>query len=235
MSPIKEYTNWNIRKSDIEKKVPIHKRYYFICEGRNTEKWYFKKLIDRRKELSISDNIELVFLEKTGTDENVSNPKSLLKLAKKQKASNKYNPQIEQIIIIFDADIYKDNKEEYQKLIKNAKGFKLGVTYPSFELFLLLHNENAVDKLIKPHKKEIIENEWVNGGSVSRKRYVHKLFTDNYKINPKTNDRVGDLVNYLDIAIAQENKINSNIDNAVGVITSNIGHIIKSIIKDKGN
>ena len=49
MAPIRSYTNWNSRASDeIEQQEPFRK-YFFICEGLNTETWYFKKLIDIRK------------------------------------------------------------------------------------------------------------------------------------------------------------------------------------------
>lgn len=51
--PVHAYTNWNKRESDHEEQVEPFRKYFFICEGANTETFYFKKLIDLRKELGI--------------------------------------------------------------------------------------------------------------------------------------------------------------------------------------
>ena len=52
--PVHTYTNWNSRPSDREEQVEPYRKYYFICEGANTETSYFEKLIDLRKDLRIS-------------------------------------------------------------------------------------------------------------------------------------------------------------------------------------
>lgn len=51
--PVHTYTNWNSRPSDREEQVEPYRKYYFICEGANTETFYFEKLIDLRKDLGI--------------------------------------------------------------------------------------------------------------------------------------------------------------------------------------
>ena len=48
--PVHTYTNWNSRPSDREEQVEPYRKYYFICEGANTETFYFEKLIDLRKD-----------------------------------------------------------------------------------------------------------------------------------------------------------------------------------------
>ncbi|WP_462416505.1 hypothetical protein [Eubacterium ramulus] len=53
MAPVRSYTNWNSRTTDEEEQIEPYRKYFFICEGANTETWYFKKLIDIRKELNI--------------------------------------------------------------------------------------------------------------------------------------------------------------------------------------
>lgn len=65
-------------------------KYFFICEGSNTEVWYFRKLIDLRKTLGIHPLIDIRLMEKNGKDETVSNPKALIEFAEIQKkvASN---------------------------------------------------------------------------------------------------------------------------------------------------
>ena len=64
MPPIRNYSNWNRRPSDAQDQIDPYRRYFFICEGANTETWYFKRLIDLRKELDIHPLIDLCLLEK---------------------------------------------------------------------------------------------------------------------------------------------------------------------------
>ena len=49
--PVHTYTNWNSRPSDHEEQVEPYRKYFFICEGANTETFYFRRLIDLRKQL----------------------------------------------------------------------------------------------------------------------------------------------------------------------------------------
>ena len=70
LAPVRSYTNWNSRTTDEEEQIEPYRKYFFICEGANTETWYFKKLIDIRKELNIHPLIDIRLLEKqreTGT------------------------------------------------------------------------------------------------------------------------------------------------------------------------
>ena len=49
-------------------KIEPYKKFFFICEGANTEVFYFKKLIDLRKQLGIHALIDLRLLEKIEED-----------------------------------------------------------------------------------------------------------------------------------------------------------------------
>ncbi|MEG2544090.1 MAG: RloB domain-containing protein, partial [Longicatena sp.] len=68
----------------IEKVEPL-RRYFILCEGANTERFYFKKVIELKTTLGIHSLIEIVFMSKTDNDYNLSNPKQLVKLAKKER------------------------------------------------------------------------------------------------------------------------------------------------------
>ena len=57
--PVRTYTNWNRRSLDFEEQIEPLRKYYFICEGANTETFYFKKLIDLRKDLGIHPMIDI--------------------------------------------------------------------------------------------------------------------------------------------------------------------------------
>ncbi len=78
MPPIHNYSSWNKRFTEETDPIEPYKKFFFICEGANTENWYFEKLIDLRKELGIHPMIELCLLERTGEDINNSAPKKLL-------------------------------------------------------------------------------------------------------------------------------------------------------------
>ena len=76
MPPIRTYSNWNTRASDNEAAIEPYRKYFFICEGKNTETWYFQKLIDLRKTLGIRPMIDIRLLEKTEEDADISYPKN---------------------------------------------------------------------------------------------------------------------------------------------------------------
>ena len=97
--PVHTYTNWNQRPSDQEEQIEPFRKYFFICEGANTETFYFKHLIDLRKELGIHPLIDIRLWEKTEEDKNISFAKRLVDFAEEQKM----NPDNG-----FDADIGHD-------------------------------------------------------------------------------------------------------------------------------
>lgn len=235
MSPTRSYTNWNIRSTNATAQIEPYRHYYFICEGRNTEKWYFEKLIDIRKELSIHADIELVYLEKTGKDENLSNPTQLIEFAGKQKTNGSisFDSKFDKMVVVFDADVFENIYTNYDDVIKKGSVNNiLGITNPSFELFLLLHYQDSVDDLIIPNQANIIANAWVGKGQ-SRKRYIEDLFRKKSGMRPKSNRSIGELAYDVQIAIEQEEKLNEDITVCKGKITSNIGKVIKSIMDDE--
>lgn len=230
MAPIRTYTNWNKRPTDVEEKVEPYRKYFFICEGKNTEVWYFKKLIDIRKSLGIHPLIDIRLMEKTGEDDSISNPKALIEFAEKQKkiTENDFDINHDKMIIVFDADIYKTKSEVYKSILELAGEENiLAVSNPSFELFLLLHYVNSVNDVIFPEKEQILENK-----KEGKRRYITKRFTDISGMNPKENAEIGDLAIHIDTAIEQEKLLNEDITNAIGVITCNIGKVIEDIRKD---
>lgn len=232
MAPLRQYTNWNKRDYDKEEKIEPYRKYYFICEGQNTEKYYFKRLIDLRKQLNISPFIDIIFLEKTGKDIGSSNPKSLIALADDFIKKNKYKFDVnfDKIILVFDLDIYENDNEEFQKIIydTNKKGYMLAVTNPSFELFLLLHKENSLNDIIIPNEQNIVKNEWV-GKNKNRKRFINDLFYKTFNFDPKSSDKVKAFVEDVAIAISQEQRINNDYTNSHNRLTSNIGKTIEKI------
>lgn len=85
MAPVRSYTNWNNRSTDQEEQREPYRKYFFICEGANTETWYFRKLIDIRKTLNIHPLIDIRLLEKTEKDRDISFPRKLIAFAESPK------------------------------------------------------------------------------------------------------------------------------------------------------
>ncbi len=231
MPPVRSYTNWNKRSVNQDKQIEPYRKYFFICEGANTETWYFRKLVDLRKYLNIHPLIDIRLLEKTEGDRDISYPKKLIAFAEEQKD----NPEIsfdkarDKMIIVFDADIFESKVQDYDEIVAmGEKNNILAVSNPAFELYLLLHFENAIENDILPNKEEIIKNE-----KIGRQTFIYKLLLNKTGINSKKNPQIGELAKNVDRAVLQEKKINQDIHKCKGMLTCNIGKIIGSIRNDQ--
>lgn len=232
MAPVKSYTNWNSRATDEEEQIEPYRKYFFICEGANTETWYFKKLIDIRKSLNIHPLIDIRLLEKTEEDKDISFPRKLIAFAESQKDNKEiaFDKERDKMIVVFDADIFETKVQDFDDVISEGeKNNILAVSNPAFELFLLLHFENSYEQEILPNQEKIIKNE-----KEGNQTFIYKLLLSKTGINSKKNSRIGELAEKVDIAIMQEKKMNENIHDCKGKITCNIGKIIESIRMDEG-
>lgn len=232
MAPVRSYTNWNSRKTDSEEQIEPYRKYFFICEGANTETWYFRKLIDIRRSLNIHPLIDIRLLEKTEEDKDISFPRKLIDFAESQKENSEimFDKERDKMIIVFDADIFEEKVLDYDEVIALGETDNiLAVSNPAFELFLLLHFEDAYTKDIKPNMEQIIKNK-----KDGNQTFIYKLLLARTGINSKRNSAIGELAKNVDVAIVQEKKINEDIHNCKGKITCNIGKIIESIRNDAG-
>ena len=125
MAPVRSYTNWNSRTTDEEEQIEPYRKYFFICEGANTETWYFKKLIDIRKELNIHPLIDIRLLEKTEGDRDISFPRRLIEFAENQKENPEiaFDKERDKMIVVFDGDIFEEKVLDYdaEQIIQNEK------------------------------------------------------------------------------------------------------------------
>ena len=146
--PVHTYTNWNSRPSDEIEQIEPFRKYFFICEGANTETFYFRRLIDLRKQLGIHPLIDIRLWEKTDEDRNLSFAKNLVAFAEKQKQNpeNEFDYERDKMVIVFDGDIFEEKVQGYEELIIQIENTDIaGVTNPGFELFLLLHIEGSYE------------------------------------------------------------------------------------------
>lgn len=232
--------SWLNRPSDSKPKIDPRKRYFFACEGQNTEVAYFQSLSDNRKQLGINANLELIVLERTGNEIGHTQPFQIVAGAIKKLNNTsryRYDPKIDVLIVVFDLDTCtsQDSINNIEELIKNNKNVKFALTFPCFELFLMIHDHTFYDLHIKPNEVKLIENEVIN-----RNRYISTKFKALFGFDPKkrkNSDKVGDLALKCTTAIEQETKLNqnvtlNNINNCVKSLTSNIGSEIQNIIND---
>ena len=229
---IRKYTNWNKRAADSNSQREPYKKFFFICEGAMTEQAYFKRLIDNKKKLGIKPIVDLILLEKDGDENGLSFPKNLIDKANKIKSDSGYNfdKKHDEMVIIFDADIFEYRSRRYNEIIDEGKKSNniLGVTNPCFEFFLLLHFKGAFESDIKGLEKEFLKEE-----NLGKKGYAYRKLQEKTKINSKSNPKIGELADDILIAIEQEKKINQDINNCKGNVTSNIGRILEDIINYK--
>ena len=104
--PVHTYMNWNQRPSDREEQIEPFRKYFFICEGANTETFYFKHLIDLRKELGIHPLIDIRLWEKTEEDKNISFAKRLVDFAEEQKMNPEIGNLADNVLIAIEQDIH---------------------------------------------------------------------------------------------------------------------------------
>lgn len=229
--PVLTYTNWNNRLSDREEQIEPYRKYFFICEGANTETFYFRRLIDLRKQLGIHPLIDIRLWEKTDEDKNLSYAKKLFEFAKKQKndPSNDFDPEYDKMVIVFDGDIFEERVKGYEELITAIEEKDIAaVSNPAFELFLLLHIENSFENYIRGKEELFLKKN--ENGSYS---HAYNVLRDVTHMNAKSNPKIGELADNIFTAIRQEKLINQDIHNIKGTVSCNVGKVIESIINEK--
>lgn len=151
----------------------------------------------------------------------------MIKLAEKLKKSGEieFDDKQDKMVIVFDADIFERKVCSYQELLQEkSKSSVYAVTNPAFELFLLLHIENSFEEIISPDYSLILENQKVQGSPP-----IYSMLLEETGMNAKRNPDIGIPALKIDVAIEQEKKINQDISDCKGKITSNIAQIISGI------
>ncbi len=121
---------------------PIEPKYkYFIaCEGKRTEYVYFKGLMRAKSELGIDPLIDVIPIQhdsQTG-----SHPLSILDETQEVLYdSERYFPETDTVCIIVDRDAGSFFPTQYEEMVEQSAslGFRLIVSNPCIELWLLLH------------------------------------------------------------------------------------------------
>lgn len=208
MPPLNSLDTWSTR-SEWKAEKPKSK-CFLIGEGANTEYWYFEALSYRLAKEGKPELIELKPVERTGREKNQSDPRKLLEHAAAvmsgANGEDEFISGLDRIAVCFDADIFKNRPDEYLSLLAEfaEQGIEVAVTYPSFELFLLLHKSGSLESHILCHETEIVANGHAEG---SKRRFIEKLAGEALGMNLKSNRRVGDLAANFEVALQAEKRI----------------------------
>ncbi len=157
--------------------------------------------------------------------------KNLVAFAEKQKHNpeNEFDYERDKIVIVFDGDIFEEKVQGYEELITRIENTDIaGVTNPGFELFLLLNIEGSYEGRIKGH-----EEGFLNVDEDGKYSYAYNVLRDLTGMNAKKNPEIGKLADNVLIAISQEKRINQDIHDLKGKVSSNIGKIIEEIVNEK--
>ena len=116
---------------------------------------------DIRKSLNIHPLIDIRLLEKTEEDKDISFPRKLIAFAESQKENLdiSFDKERDKMIIVFDADIFEEKVQDYDEVVALGEAENiLAVSNPAFELFLLLHFENAYEeKILSRMKRRLLK------------------------------------------------------------------------------
>mgnify|MGYP002294074937 FL=1 len=129
------------RFSDEEQELLPKARLYLLYEGSKTEELYFARLLEILKRKGLPRYLPVERCERIGKDRTSSNPKRLLEIAKEIVDGEAFSiDDGDGIALVFDADIYKNSKQEYLSLLEDCRGASVDayVTYPSFELRIVV-------------------------------------------------------------------------------------------------
>lgn len=232
------YNDWSVRTTDKQPKKAFEKQYVFVCEGENTECFYFNGLCDNKDGLGIKRLINVICYKRPEGIRSHSHPKCLVRQADEIAGTglSNFNIETDYIVFVFDLDIYcqKPNSYKgYENILNTLRGKRyksiLGLTNPNFELFLLLHSPDSYTNIIQANEQLLI------APKKTKTHLSEKLFKQHFKYDSKTCDRVKYLAIDANIAIEQESAfLNQDLttNTALKNLTSTVGKCVQEIIND---
>ena len=133
-----------------------------------------------------------------------------------------YSEDIDKMCLIVDRDkkSFKEEQYNYVKEECKKKNFKLYVTNPCFEFWLLLH----FDEVHLINKEELLENKRAS----SKVRFVESELKKYFPYN-KNKYNAELLIEKIDLAIENEKKFCENVEELKDKLGSNIGLLIKEL------
>lgn len=201
-------------------------KYYIIPEGDNTEIKYFCGIKDNREELRIKPIIEIIPIENDETEIGHSHPKKKIENFNDDLNNEKFlfDKDIDKICFIIDRDPKNFKKEQLDDFIKECKnfGYNVFLSNPTFELFLLMHD----NKIFDIDKEELLKNKKVS----NNKRFLEIKLSEIFGCN-KRNLRFNLFKEKIKTAIKNEKQFCEDLEKLKTELGSNVGKLIESMIE----
>lgn len=224
MAPLLSSSKWNERTNS-NQVSPIGK-VFFVCEGENTESWYFDALFTQKNRAGVPRTLDLQLITRTGQDKGKSDPKCLREFARQitEEGECGFDAKTDSVVIVFDVDVFLARNDDLTQFIDSLpSNVKACITNPNIELFLILHAKDAYRQHILKHEADLLENK-----KEHNRRYSDKLVSEIFGgFNPKTNKRkIIDLTDKFDNALREEQFINGDYKLAMDRLTCNIARTL---------
>lgn len=224
--------HWNERESE---ELKSRKRIYFLCEGQVTEFFYFKGLCKNSKNLGIKDTIKVDVFNKTGSTCGVTQPEKMYEEAKtyveemRSDESRGWEAQ-DRIIIVFDTDCF-ECQEDLNSFVgeSNDTQIILGMSYPSFELFLFMHDDEKLENITSDAAKlTAIER---NDKITDKDRACYHYFKEQFGFNPKktgNETKLEEMACSVKNSFSTKHKVDNCMNGKTGCLHSNLPIILET-------
>ena len=202
-------------------------KYYIIPEGEKTEIQYFLGIRDNAREININSLIEVIPIENDDEELGQSHPIRKITNFNEDIENNKflYDKEIDKVCFIIDRDPQNFSEQQYDNFLKMCKdyNYKVYVSNPTFELFLLLHD----DKIFDIDKTAMLENRRVSNS----KRFLEVKLSEIFGCNKKNINFEKFKVN-IKKAINNEKQFEEDLINLKHNLGSNVGTLLDEMIED---
>lgn len=202
-------------------------KYYIIPEGEKTEIQYFLGIRDNAREININSLIEVIPIENDDEELGQSHPIRKITNFNEDIENNKflYDKEIDKVCFVIDRDPQNFSEQQYDNFLKMCKdyNYKVYVSNPTFELFLLMHD----DKIFDIDKTAMLENRRVSNS----KRFLEVKLSEIFGCNKKNINFEKFKVN-IKKAINNEKQFEENLINLKHNLGSNVGTLLDEMIED---
>lgn len=215
------------RTEYIEKELNPKKIIIISCEGSNTEPAYFKAIKEK-----LSNHISaLIKIELVPKEPGASEPRDIVcNLDEFLHTEYDYKGEYDdELWVVWDREKVNARKENILNILPECreKNYNIAMTNPLFEFWLLLH----FDDITKYNTETLFINDW-NTPSKKR-RYIDKelsnILTNGY--NKKNFNRDIVTKDNIDRALEQEKLFETELEEIMNNLGSNIGDLIRTIFK----
>ncbi|WP_299695451.1 RloB family protein [uncultured Vibrio sp.] len=194
------------------------------CEGSVTEPEYFNTIKVKLAKY-LSDIIEIEVVNKQN---NASEPQNVMANLQRYVEAYDYRKEHDSLWLVCDREKVDARKKHLKEIMPICKenGYKLAISNPLFELWLLMH----ITDISQYDKKVLFANEPVNASRKFIDKQLSNILDNGY--NKKAGRFNKDIVTYENLirAIEQEKTLENNEDLLLDNLGSNIGELINDIL-----